>query len=411
MHGREPARSGRMPLYWNSSTWRRLWDVYLIGGCANAILIVVLLDRYSPGNRLGAAAALVGIAVWYLAFGHEFLETRAFGPRAWVFCAGLIGLYVAGLYFAPGAVAVQPMVYPLLFMSLPLTSAVATALLVNVLPIALTVVAYGADSPLLPVAAAISLVALVMSPIIGVSMVWIGTQSGEQAALLDELAASREEVARLSREAGTAAERARLAREIHDTLAQGFASIVALAQTIEFELEPEAEGLPPAAAQLDTARRHIDLVRTAAQENLVEARAMVTELMPTALARATLVESIRRQCTRLADETDIDVTVTAAPELPQMLTAVEVVLLRTTQEALTNIRKHAAASQVQVELSQADDVIRLLVADNGIGFDADGEHIGFGLPGMRERVAQIGGAVEITSTSGTGTSVLVEVPA
>ncbi|MEU6582361.1 sensor histidine kinase [Nocardia sp. NPDC046763] len=400
-----------MPLYWNSSIWRRLWDVYLVGGCANAVLVVILLDRYSPGNRLGAAVAMAGIAAWYFAFGHNFLQARAFGPRAWLFSGGLIGLYVLGLYFAPGAVAVQPMVYPLLFMTLPLTGAVTTALLVNVLPIILGLIAYGPHSPLLPVAIAISLVAFVMSPIIGVSMVWIGTQSGEQAALLDELAASREEVARLSREAGTAAERARLAREIHDTLAQGFASIVALAQMIEFTLETDTPGKSPSEPELATARRQINLIRRTAQENLREARAMVTELTPTALVRGSLMESIRRHCDRFTDETEIVVTVMATPELPELPTAVEVVLLRATQEALANIRKHADATAVQVELSHAADTVRLAVTDNGIGFDPDRDHDGYGLSGMRDRVAQIGGAVVIASRPGAGSSVRLEVPA
>ncbi|WP_239004093.1 sensor histidine kinase [Nocardia panacis] len=383
--------------------------MYLIGGCANAALVVMLLDRYSPGNRVGAAAAMAGIAIWYLVFGHAFLEARAFGPRAWLFSGGLIGLYVLGLYFAPGAVAVQPMVYPLLFMTLPLTGAVVAALLVNVLPIILGLIEHGPHSPLLPIAIAISLVALVMSPIIGVSMVWIGTQSGEQAALLDELAASREEVARLSRAAGTAAERARLAREIHDTLAQGLAGIVALAQTIEFALEPETSGQSPE-PRLVTAGRQATMIRRTAQENLREARAMVTELTPTALVRGSLVESIRRHCGRVTDETSIAVTVTAAPELPELPMAVEVVLLRATQEALANIRKHSNATDVRVELSCVADVIRLTVTDNGIGFAPEQRHRGYGLSGMRERVAQIGGSVVVASRPGAGCSVCLEVP-
>ena len=113
-----------------------------------------------------------------------------------------------------------------------------------------------------------------------------------RADLIERLAASRAEVSRLSHEAGTAAERERLAREIHDTLAQGFTSIVALTQAIESEMDTD-----PTAA-----RRHLELAARTARENLDEARSMVAALPPSALASGTLADALRRQVERLTAE-------------------------------------------------------------------------------------------------------------
>jgi signal transduction histidine kinase len=88
----------------------------------------------------------------------------------------------------------------------------------------------------------------------------------------------------------------------------------------------------------------------------------------------------------------------------------EVVLLRVCQEALANVRKHAAAGQVSVRLRYADGAVRLSVADDGAGFDPGLIGGGYGLRGMRDRVRQVGGTVEVTSAPGAGTQVCAEVP-
>ena len=85
-------------------------------------------------------------------------------------------------------------------------------------------------------------------------------------------------------------------------------------------------------------------------------------------------------------------------------------LLRVGQEALANVRKHAAARQVTVRLCYADDTVRLTVTDDGGGFEPGAVSGGFGLPGMRDRVQQAGGTVEVTSAPGAGTRVCAEVP-
>ncbi|MFE4463372.1 sensor histidine kinase, partial [Nocardia tengchongensis] len=180
-----------------------------------------------------------------------------------------------------------------------------------------------------------------------------------------------------------------------------FTSIVALAQAVESEID----------ANPATARRHIGLIRDTARENLAEARSMVVELTPSVLSEGSLVDSVRRQGDRLADATGITVTVNAAETFPALDTAGEVVLLRVAQEAFSNVRKHAEASAVTVDMRQTGAGVRLSVTDDGTGFAFDRISTGFGLRGMRERAEQVGGTMAVSSRPGHGTTVEVEIPA
>lgn len=224
-------------------------------------------------------------------------------------------------------------------------------------------------------------------------------QSEERAQLIEQLAASRAELARLSHEAGTSAERERLAREIHDTLAQGFTSIVTLLQAGESELDTD----------LPSARRHVSLATRTARENLAEARAMVATLTPSTLTTGSLADALRRQAEHLTEETGIAVDCRVPDPLPPLPTVTEVVLLRAAQEAMANVRKHANAAHVSIEVAVADDLARLVIADDGAGFDPDRAGRGFGLAGMRHRAQQVGGSM--TVRTGPGATVTVEVPA
>jgi signal transduction histidine kinase len=137
---------------------------------------------------------------------------------------------------------------------------------------------------------------------------------------------------------------------------------------------------------------------------------MVAELTPTALHDSSLSAAIQRQCDRLSAESGIAATILVEGELPPLSMASDVVLLRATQEAFANIRKHAEATAVTVSLSPVGSGVRLSVADNGIGL-SDDHTDGFGLRGMRARVAQVGGAMAVDPRPGGGTTVTVEVPA
>jgi signal transduction histidine kinase len=84
-------------------------------------------------------------------------------------------------------------------------------------------------------------------------------------------------------------------------------------------------------------------------------------------------------------------------------------LLSVAQEALTNVLRHADATRVRIELAFGEKTLRLLVSDDGQGFDAFGKPAGFGLKGIHERAAKIGGQVDVASILGKGTQIIIMV--
>ncbi|WP_006243043.1 sensor histidine kinase [Mycolicibacterium tusciae] len=378
--------------------WHWLWMVYVVGVCGAAMFAVVVLDHRFPGNMAVATGAIAGMMLCVVTLGRRVFILPENSWGAVLFVGLVVALWTLALWASPVAVAAVPTIYPLVFATLTLRVALVITTAINLIPVALVLVREGIRSPDLGIAIAFTLIGVIIAPVIGTVIITSMRQRRQLAALVAELAATRAESARLSREAGTAAERERLAREIHDTLAQGFTSIVMLAQAVEPELESDTAA----------AKRHVELIGATARENLAEARAMVAELTPSPLEE-TLPAAIQRQCDRLAAEIDATVTVDIADDLPPQSMAADVVLLRATQEAFANIRKHAHASTVAVELSPSDSGVRLTVTDNGVGLN-DGQTDGFGLRGMRSRVAQAGGAMTVSSAAGGGTTLSVEVP-
>ena len=227
---------------------------------------------------------------------------------------------------------------------------------------------------------------------------------GAQAALVLENLWLVEEAHR----AGVLRERQRMAHEIHDTLAQGFTSIV-------MNLEA-AEGIMPPSS--DRAQHHLDQARLTARESLTEARRLVWALRPEALEKASLPEALNRLTERWSKESGVGVGVTVTGTPHPLSPDIEATLFRTAQEALVNVRKHANASRVALTLSYMGDVIALDARDDGVGFDpsrADAETRdrtsgGFGLKGMRERIEQTGGSLSVESAPGEGTTLVVELP-
>ncbi|RMI46643.1 sensor histidine kinase [Actinomadura harenae] len=210
--------------------------------------------------------------------------------------------------------------------------------------------------------------------------------------LADALAATQ-------RTAGILGERQRLSREIHDTLAQGLTSMGMLLQAAD-----RSFGTDPAEARA--------LVRRAADEaaaNLDEARRFVRALAPSDLAAGSLPHALRS----LADREGAALRVEGEeyPLTPEEQAA----LHRVAQGALANAREHAAAAHIVITLSYLDDEVALDVADDGCGFDPaaprpGGAGRGYGLPGMRDRVAGVGGTLVVESEPGEGTVVAARLP-
>lgn len=243
---------------------------------------------------------------------------------------------------------------------------------------------------------------VLVSVILGFWITNIINQSTQRRQLIEQLEAAQAELAAAERREGILEERQRLAREIHDTLAQGFTSIV-------MHLEA-AEG---ALSDPDTTQKHIDRARSTARSSLEQARRVVRDLKPDSLEKHSLPEAIERAALHWGEETGILVTskVTGAPA--PLHPNFEVTLLRSTQEALHNIHKHAQATEVQLTLSYMGDVVILDIQDNGVGLDGAKPSPlsgGFGLQAMRERVEACGGTLTFESDPGEGTTVVITIP-
>lgn len=233
-------------------------------------------------------------------------------------------------------------------------------------------------------------------------------QSQERHRLIGELEATRAELATAERQAGTLEERQRLAGEIHDTLAQGFTSIVTLLEATEAELAPGQA----------TVRRHLGQALDTARDNLGEARRLVWALQPEALERTSLPEALDRLGERLQDEAGVVTRVVVTGTRRPLSTQAEIVLLRAAQEGLANIRKHARASEAVMTLSYVGDRVILDVTDNGCGFDAGAVKGGrrsdlsggLGLRGLETRLSGVGGALDVESALGEGTVLVAQLP-
>ncbi|GGY60305.1 histidine kinase [Streptomyces xanthochromogenes] len=220
---------------------------------------------------------------------------------------------------------------------------------------------------------------------------------------LDENAALHAQLLLQAREAGVADERRRLAAEIHDTIAQGLAGIIAQLQVVTSSKDPAL------------VREHLASAQALARHSLGEARRSVQNLSPLDLEHDLLHEALKKTVaewgTRHGVRADFTVTGTAV----QLHDEIEATLLRIAQEALANASRHADASRIGVTLSFMGDEVSLDVRDDGRGFDPLGLPArsgtgGFGLDGMRARAERIAGSVTVESEPGHGTAVSARVP-
>jgi signal transduction histidine kinase len=229
-------------------------------------------------------------------------------------------------------------------------------------------------------------VSLAFTLLLGFWISGVVEQSARRRAVIAELEATRAELAEVSRTAGVLAERERVAREIHDTLAQGFTSMLMLLELAESDLDRDPAG----------ARRRLATARETARQNLAEARALVADLTPVDLQAAPLPQALGRLVDRFGRETGRPASFTATGPTRPLPANEEVVLLRAAQEALANTR-HAGTGAVTVALRYGPDGATLNVTDDGPGFDPAATTAGYGLAGMRRRAQEVGGTVAVRS--------------
>ncbi|SES08881.1 Signal transduction histidine kinase [Actinokineospora terrae] len=374
------------------------WDLYFAVGYV-FVTVLVLLSHATMADRIASAAAMAALALFYLLYGRRHAIMREERGPAVVFAVVSMALFLTAVWFVGNSTFLLFVMCPLIFMALPLPVAAPLVVLLNVLPPVLGQLRSGMGHEWfdqLPT----SFLGLSLSLLIGTYVHRVVAQSHERAALITELEASRAEVAALSHEAGVAQERTRLAGEIHDTLAQGFTSIVTLVQAAESEVDRDSAKV----------RHALDLAARTARENLAEARALVAALRPSALDEATLTEAVQRLADRLGAEAGVEVAFHTEGDASGLPTGVEVVLLRAAQEAMANVRRHSGATSVTVDIRHTPSGVTLVVTDDGRGFDPASPADGYGLKGMRARAEQVAGTVAVHSAPGAGTTLTVEVP-
>lgn len=343
-----------------------------------------------------ALVALGGLAVAYVLIGARAI---AVGGRGRSTAYLVVLLITVGVVAAttPGALFVLFLAYVQVWFLVERTfdGVVWTALIAVTSAVGLTVANTG-DGETPATAWASSGLSFLFSVLMGAWVFRVLDQSRQRAELIAQLEATRAELAAANREQGVMAERERMTREVHDTLAQGYTSIVMLAQTAAAVLEPSPT------------RERLELIEEVARDNLAEARRLVAAFRPAALESGTVVQAIARVADRFRRESGVSVDV-SLPEAIDVGRDTEVVLVRAVQELLANVRKHADASSVRIGLVGSTGV-ELTVADDGAGFDPSAPAAGVGLVGLRDRVAQVGGTVTVRSSQGAGTTVAIRIP-
>jgi signal transduction histidine kinase len=199
-------------------------------------------------------------------------------------------------------------------------------------------------------------------------------------------------------------ERLRIAHEMHDGLAQVLASVNAKAQAVREHLR---------AGRGEEASRQLEQLAGAAREVYADVRESITGLRGAAAPDWRLATALEEYAVSWENQSGIACEVGLDREV-RLASATEFQLLRIAQEALTNVRKHAAARRVELKLERLDGRAVLTVADDGVGFDPAGlgrsELPRFGLATMRERAQSIGAGFHVGAAARGGTEVVVEVP-
>ncbi|MCU1482305.1 MAG: Histidine kinase [Subtercola sp.] len=392
------------------------WWHVAVGATVVALAAAVATDFAAhPGTTIGAWVCLALLGGGYAAFGWRSFTTAdpatdAFAAtavdrreRASALAFPLLAIVCTsvGVAFDPNLATLQAITFPIIWFSVdPMRRAIALNVLLAVGVTIGFLVSTGTSPAALAQAIAIETISLLFSLALGLWFSFALRQGQENTRLLNELRAVQGELAALNRDSGILSERERLAGEIHDTIAQSLTGLVMLAQRTRGQLPDD----------LSPARANLQVIEDIAREALVETRALVA-----ASARVDndggLLPALQRLIARFTRETGVTIDLETAAYEGQP-NEVEVVLLRCAQEALANVRKHSGATSVSLGLAEHSGVVSLTVSDNGAGIDAarpiDG---GFGLTGMQQRLALLGGTMRVAQSAAGGVELVVTLPA
>ena len=198
-------------------------------------------------------------------------------------------------------------------------------------------------------------------------------------------------------------ERNRMAREIHDTLAQGL-----VATSVQLRLAKKQT-----AGTSEALNQHLDAAQQLVRGSLEEARNSIWNMRSQVLENGDLASALQGILKQMADGTEVETRFEVAGKPRRLAPVIESNLLRVGQEAVTNATKHARAKHISVRLEFGEKQFRLVVADDGRGFDPSVPLPGaggFGLVGMRERATQLNGELNIRSAPGQGAEISLSIP-
>jgi two-component system, NarL family, sensor histidine kinase LiaS len=217
--------------------------------------------------------------------------------------------------------------------------------------------------------------------------------------MAEQLVTSIQEQQKLTEQNARLAERARISRELHDAISQDL-----------FSLSMLAGGLQTALPTNSSLQQQMITLEQTTGNVIREMRALLLELRPPQLEQGSLTENLRDLTT--AYRTRLDITITTDIADVSLPASAEHALLRIAQEALANAVRHANASAITLSLVPHTGQVELTIADDGMGFEPNGQDVqhGLGLRLMRERVQELNGTFQLISNPGKGTHIQVCLP-
>ena len=397
----------------NERLWLRIWVAIQV----SAIFVAgyALTQDGSAGPFLAGSIAVPAMVISVLVMAYTVVGVAAHGwmmrrpltvfvfiPLGWAVLLKALSISGAFAVLILGAILQA-------FIFLPFAWGIGT-LAVVILLLSASVASRGAmyGAPL-TVARVVGILAI--GTTFGTVMLYIHRANRDAAArsrLLRQLDEAQRDLAARAKDAGALEERQRLARDIHDTIAQGFTSVIKHLETVELSFG-SANGTVEDMVQ--RAIPHLAHAQIVSRESLAELRRLLWALRPPQLVETALGAAIERFVAHWSEINGIKAECVVA-ELPPLRPEADVLFLRAAQESLSNVARHAHATRVSVSLHSVDGLVLLSVEDDGRGFDNPEADVPdkMGIAGMRERVRPFGGRVLVESSIGEGTSLTVAVP-
>ena len=385
---------------------KREWTLYFVSSTALLALYIALRSASAREAAGGAArtsffavVACTLIAVPTALFAVLARRGWRYGPvvgarGGWAFAAVTVASVWGAALADRNALLAQIYAIPELFIILAYRRALAAAAVMNFGLVAVQALGGEPTPDNLSKWTASAVAVVVLTGLFGKPIDLLAETNMRNRELVEQLQARNAQIARLSHIEGTARERERIAREMHDTIAQGLASILALARATAAEVAQAgaaphengvvlsanvaapANGVAPAndagpandAADDSQASRHLAMIVQLAQECLDDTRRMIADASPRALDGRGLAEAVGRAADRLEHE-GIAVTRSLDSALLPLPQPVRVAVLRIAQEAIANVARHSRAANVAVSLRSVAGAAVLEVSDDGVGFD------------------------------------------